>query len=167
MDNHASKRTVKTFFIGLSIMLIIGVVVGYGVWGKKGDEKPNVKHLLSEISNHIETIENQNAQFKGQIKKMRDSVKKGKKAIQSMEVMKGDLAKLKDDNKKLREQLKTLDNLKIENEKLRKVLKEKTALAEQALSLKRENAELRKTLERVEDVIKKLNTPFQPEQPSS
>ena len=170
MKEQTSNRTTffgKAFFISLTIMLIIGMVIGYGIWGKKGDDKPNVRHLLSEISKHIKTIENQNTQLKGQLKKMKGTVKKGEKAIQSMEVMKGDLAKLKDDSKKLKAQLKKLDDLKIENERLKKALKGKTALAEEALSLKRENEELRKTLERVEDVIKKPNTPFQPDHPSS
>jgi len=91
MSNQDSNKAIffwKTFFIGLFIMLIMGVVIGYGIRGRK-NEKPNVKQLLSGIARHIESIENENANLKDQIKEMKGTVERGKKAVQSMESMKG------------------------------------------------------------------------------
>jgi len=179
MNNQNSKKPTffwKTFFIGLLIMLIVGVLIGYGMRGKK-EKKPNTKQLLAQIGDHIEILEDNNATLKDQIKKMKDTVEKGKKAVQSMEVMKRDFAKLQDENKKLKGemenytqlqlQIKELSKLKKEKEEMKKALGEKAALAEQVVKLKKENEELRGTVQKVKDVIKQPAPSLQADHPSS
>jgi flagellar basal body-associated protein FliL len=40
------------FLIVLIIVLAMGIVIGYGIWGKK-EEKTNAKRLLSQIAEFI------------------------------------------------------------------------------------------------------------------
>jgi len=84
MNDQGSKKKAffwRMFFIGLIIMLILGIIIGYGIWGKKSD-KPNIKRLLTEVHSYIETIEKENANLKNQIKKIKGTVEK---SIQSAE----------------------------------------------------------------------------------
>ena len=100
MNDQSSKKKAffwRMFLIGLIIMLILGVIIGYGIWGKNSD-KPNIKRLLTEVNSYIETIEKENANLKNQIKKMKGTVEK---SIQSVESMKKDLVNLQDENTKL------------------------------------------------------------------
>ena len=179
MNNQSSKKPTffwKPFFIGLLIMLIVGIVIGYGMWGRKV-EKPNAAQLLSVIARHIEAIEKENDNLKSKIKKMEDTVVKGEKAIQSMRAMEKDLARLQDDNKRLRQrmqdysklqqQLKEIDILKKENQEMKRDLVKQAALAEQVKRLKKENEELRATVQKVQNVIKQPVLPLQTDQPSS
>ena len=179
MDNQSLKKSAffwKTFFVGLCITLIVGIVIGYGTWGKK-DNKLNIKQLLAQIADRIEVLEDENANFQDQIKKMKDTVEKGKKAVQSMGVMKKELAKRQDENKRLKgemqnyaqlqKQVETLNDLRKENESMKKALGEKAALTEQIMRLKKENEELRSTVEKVKDVIKKPTPSLQTDHPSS
>ena len=109
MNDQSSKKKAlfwRIFFIGLIIMLILGVIIGYGIWGKKSD-KPNIKRLLTEVNNYIETIEKENANLKNQIKKMKGTVEK---SIQSVESMKKNLVNLQDENTKLVGQTKNSTN---------------------------------------------------------
>jgi len=111
MNDQSSKKKAffwRMFLIGLIIMLILGVIIGYGIWGKKSD-KPNIKRLLTDVNNYIETIEKENANLKNQIKKMKGTVGK---SIQSVESMKKDLVDLQDENKKLTGQTKNPTNPK-------------------------------------------------------
>lgn len=105
MSDRSSKNKAffwRIFFVGLIVMFILGVVIGYGIWGKKSD-KPDIKRLLTDVHNYIETIEKENANLKDQIKKMKGTVDK---SIQSVESMKKDLVDLQDENKKLTGQTK-------------------------------------------------------------
>ena len=109
MNDQSSKKKAffwRIFFVGLIIMLILGVIIGYGIWGKKSD-KPNIKRLLTEVNSYIETIEKENANLKNQIKKMKGTVEK---SIQSVESMKKDLVNLQDENTKLVGQTKNSTN---------------------------------------------------------
>ncbi len=109
MNDQSSKKKAffwRMFFIGLIIMLILGIIIGYGIWGKKSD-KPNIKRLLTEVHSYIETIEKENANLKNQIKKMKGTVEK---SIQSAESMKKNLVNLQDENTKLMEQTKNSTN---------------------------------------------------------
>ena len=111
MSDQGSKRKAffwRLFFVGLILMLILGVVIGYGIWGKRSN-KPNIKRLLTDVNNYIETIEKENANLKNQIKKMKGTVDK---SIQSVESMKKDLVNIQDENKKLTGQTKNTTSLK-------------------------------------------------------
>jgi predicted negative regulator of RcsB-dependent stress response len=66
------------FLIVLIIVLAMGIVIGYGIWGKK-EEKTNAKRLLSQIADHIETLEEKSNNLQDQIKRMNDTVEKGKR----------------------------------------------------------------------------------------
>lgn len=105
MSDQGSKN--KTFFwkfflVGLVVMFVLGVVIGYGIWGKRSG-KPDINRLLNDVSNYVEAIEKENANLKNQIKKMKGTVGK---SIQSVESMKKDLVDLQDENKKLTGQTK-------------------------------------------------------------
>lgn len=152
MNNQSSKNPTffwKVFFVGLLITLVVGLLIGYGIWGKKS-EKLNIKTLLSQVADYIEVLEDKSTSFQDQIKKMKGTVEKGEKAIQSMELMKKDLAEIK-----------------VENKELKKALGEKDALTEQVKRLKKENEELRSTMQKVKDVIKKPTPSLQTDNPSS
>ncbi len=109
MNDQSSKKKAffwRIFFVGLIIMLILGVIIGYGIWGKKSD-KPDIKRLLTEVHSYIETIEKENTNLKNQIKKMKGTVEK---SIQSVESMKKDLVNLQDENTKFVGQTKKSTN---------------------------------------------------------
>jgi len=129
-------------------MLVVGLLIGYRIWGGK-PEQPNIKKLLSQVSDYIEGLEEKSTSFQNQITKMKGTVEKGEKVIHSMELMKKDLAKLR-----------------VENEELKKALSEKDALTEQVKKLKKENEELRSTMEKVKDVMQKPTPSSQTDNPS-
>jgi cell division protein FtsB len=132
MSNNGSRSKTffwKTLFAGLLIMLVVGILIGYMIWGKEV-ETPNIKQLLAQIADRIESLEDENTILKDQIKNMKDTVEKGEKSIQSEELMKKELTKLRDENEKLKTEMEDYDQLQ--------------------LQLK----ELRSKVEKVEDVIK-------------
>ena len=132
MSNNGSRSKTffwKTLFAGLLIMLLVGVLIGYMIWGKEV-EIPNTKQLLAQIADRIESLEDENTILKDQIKNMKDTVVEGEKSIQSEELMKKELTKLRDENEKLKTEMEDYDQLQ--------------------LQLK----ELRSKVEKVEDVIK-------------
>ena len=130
-NNGSGSKTFfwKTLFTGLLIMLVVGILIGYMIWGKEV-ETPNTKQLLAQIADRIESLEDENTIFKDQIKNMKDTVEKGEKSIQSEELMNKELTKLWDENEKLKTEMEDYDQLQ--------------------LQLK----ELRSKVEKVEDVIK-------------
>ena len=164
------------FLIVLIVVLVTGIVIGYGIWGKK-EEKLSAKQLLSQIADHIEALEENSKVLQNQIKGMSNKVEEGKKAMQSMEAMSKDLSALGDENKKLRSkmedytqlktQVKELNMLKRENKQMKKTLEEKAFLTEQVKKLKKENEELRLTVKKIKDVVKHPPPPTQPDQPST
>ena len=176
-DTTKPKIFSNPFLIGLIIMLVVGVVIGYGVWGKK-EKTPNAQRLLSQVADHIKSLEGKNSNLKDQIKKMNDAVAKGTKAVQSMEAMKQDLVKLRNENKtlarkmenynQLQMQAKELNALRAENQKVKKALEKKAALTEHAKQLEKENEELKLMLEKVKYVVKKpVTPPLQVDHPST
>ena len=130
-NNGSGSKTFfwKTLFTGLLIMLVVGILIGYMIWGKEV-ETPNTKQLLAQIADRIESLEDENTILKDQIKNMKDTVEKGEKSIQSEELMNKELTKLWDENEKLKTEMEDYDQLQ--------------------LQLK----ELRSKVEKVEDVIK-------------
>ena len=111
MNDQGSKKKAffwKIFSVGLIGMFILGVVIGYGIWGKKSD-KPDIKRLLTDVHKYVETIEEENANLKDQIKRMKGTVDK---SIQSVESMKKNLVDLQDENKKLTGQTRNPTNPK-------------------------------------------------------
>lgn len=111
MSDQSSKNKAffwRVFLVGLIVMLILGVVIGYGIWGGSTG-KPDIKRLLNEVNTYVETIEKENANLKNQIKKMKGTVDK---SIQSAESMKKDLVDLQDESKKLTGQTKNVTNPK-------------------------------------------------------
>jgi phage shock protein A len=176
-ETNKPKIVSNLFLIGLIIMLVVGVVIGYGIWGKK-EKTPNAQRLLSQVADHIESLEDKNSTLKDQIKKMNDAVERGKKAVQSREAMKQDLVKLRDENKtltrkmenynQLQMQAKELNALRAENRKVKKALEKKAALTERVTLLEKENEELKVMVEKVKDVVKKpVTPPLQVAHPSS
>ena len=65
-DTTKPKIFSNPFLIGLIIMLVVGVVIGYGVWGKK-EKTPNAQRLLSQVADHIKSLEGKNSDLKDQI----------------------------------------------------------------------------------------------------
>jgi len=130
-NNGSGSKTFfwKTLFTGLLIMLVVGILIGYMIWGKEV-ETPNTKQLLAQIADRIESLEDENTILKDQIKNTKDTVEKGEKSIQSEELMNKELTKLWDENEKLKTEMEDYDQLQ--------------------LQLK----ELRSKVEKVEDVIK-------------
>ena len=130
-NNGSGSKTFfwKTLFTGLLIMLVVGILIGYMIWSKEV-ETPNIKQLLAQIADRIESLEDENTILKDQIKNTKDTVEKGEKSIQSEELMNKELTKLWDENEKLKTEMEDYDQLQ--------------------LQLK----ELRSKVEKVEDVIK-------------
>ena len=172
-----SKESARTpffsipFFIGLIVVFAVGVVTGYGIWGKQGGET-SIKKLLSQIAEQVATLEHDNTALKKQIGKMDETVEKGNKAVQSMAIMKSDIAQLKEENQRLQKETENyqqlqqqLTELKAENEKLVSVLAEHKAGIAQLEGLEQENRELKSTVEKVKNMLKEPTPPLQTDQP--
>ncbi len=109
----------KTIIVIAVATFIIGLIVSYTIWGKKEEGKADVKQLLNQAIQGIETLEKEN-------RNLRLDLEKAKKN------------KLKQENQTLKEQLEKAQQ---ENEKLQKGisnLKDQVAHTELQLEAKEE-----------------------------
>lgn len=121
-DNH-----LKTYAIIGVITFLIGIFIGYSLWGTpKKKEKVNVSELLTQALEEVRTIQRENSNLRTRLERLKksDSI----------------IASLKEENAELMNQI---EDLREEKASLEAKLNSLTKDAELLSSLKKQNEELR------------------------
>jgi len=151
--------------IKLIALFVAGILVGYGVWGLKGEKPPDLKILLQQISTQIERIENESKELRTKMKKLEEKAKKMNGVEESFENVQNSLNLLIAEKKQLMEKIRNYRVVYQGKDKLEgKVadLKNKGLAIPSEIEtvLKRlleENEHLKTLVSSIESVIKKGN----------
>jgi len=151
--------------IALIALFVAGILVGYGVWGLKGEKPPDLKILLQQISTQIERIENESKELRTKMKKLEEKAKKMNGVEESFENVQNSLNLLIAEKKQLMEKIRNYRVVYQGKDKLEgKVadLKNKGLAIPSEIEtvLKRlleENEHLKTLVSSIESVIKKGN----------
>lgn len=155
------NNQLKTYAIIGAITFLIGIFIGYSIWGvPKKKEKVNVSELLTQALEEVRAIERENSNLRARIERIRkgeavmESLKKENTELQTQ------IRKLKEENASLQTKINALikdsellATLKKENEELKARISE---LKTKALESKGEEATTSEDIKVLKEKIKSL-----------
>jgi len=148
----------KSWGIVIIISLVLGLTAGYMIWGKRVEDKLDIKQLLNRAIQEVEIIENKYEDLNSKLKSIKDSTKEAERLSKENIVIREELEKAHQDNV-LSQNLLTQVQAELSN------VKEKIQMHEglQSLSedlktrisaLEKENQDLRDILKRIGSLTK-------------
>jgi predicted RNase H-like nuclease (RuvC/YqgF family) len=146
----------KGYIIGIAGALVIGIIAGYGLWGRGKDEKIGVKQMLLKAIKEVEIIEKANKDLQSRFKKIKDNTEKVKVLLKDNEIIK---RQLEDAISKKEELERTIKHIRTEASDAQRKSQEVDALkashdklTTQINSLEKENSELKIKLDRISTI---------------
>jgi chromosome segregation ATPase len=155
------KNDKKPVFI--VITLLIGLLLGYGIWGKKEEQKMGVKDLLGKAMQEVETIEKENQELKKKLGKSTGNGEDTEKISREKKELQQELEKAQSNNKQLQsviarmrsesaktQKIKADDRLK---NQLSMVAQEKQVVTEKLQKVQQENQKLNNMISQVKSEL--------------
>jgi chromosome segregation ATPase len=135
------------------IALVIGLLIGYGIFGKKKEQKLEVKQLLSRAMQEVETIEKENKELKKKLEKEKNGGEETEKLSREKQEMKAQLEKVQQNNKQLES---VIARLRAESAKTQKI-KGDEKLKNQITMLEKEKQVVSEQLQKIQKNNQQLN----------
>jgi septal ring factor EnvC (AmiA/AmiB activator) len=137
---RADRSHVKAVIVVVFLVFLVGVFVGYYIWGYRKQQHPDYKDMLKQTISYISTLEEKNEKMTATIGTLENDVSSLKKQLAAPEG---------DQQARISERLTALEK---ENTDLQ-------ALKAQQEALELENQQLR---QRVQTLVEQLNASGQP-----
>jgi signal transduction histidine kinase len=124
-----NKRQISIIIIAL----VVGLLLGYGIWGKKKEERLDAQQLLNMALKEVTLIQKENAALKKKIEGTREIDKKIKEISQEKENLEKKLEKAEQDKKQLESVIARLrsESVNTQKEKADEKLKAQIAILQE------------------------------------
>lgn len=142
-----NKRMIG-IFIGC---VVVGVLVGYGIWGEKENGKTDVKRMLNKVVQEVDRIEHKNRELRDELDKSKSDASDIANMLQENQQLKVQLQKTQQDRQDMGIAVEEMKRRVAEAENEVDALKERVVSSEEpgnrAALLEQETRELRVQLE--------------------
>jgi len=123
-------KATRSSAIVIVITLLIGLIAGYAIWGKKEEKKLDVRQLLNKAMQEVDLIENKNKDLTSQLENMKD--------------ISNEMEKLSKENQDIQLQLKKAQQDNVQAESLL------TQAKKEAETLSEKNRDIQQQLQKVQ-----------------
>ena len=91
-------KATRSSAVVIVITLLVGLIAGYAIWGKKEEKKLDVRQLLNKAMQEVDLIENKNKDLTSQLENMKDISKEMEKLSKENQDIQQQLQKAQQDN---------------------------------------------------------------------